>query len=73
MAPAVSRVGTSRVAAAPMMSAVDEVMDKLKSMTLLEAAELGPAPLSEAAQDHVMCGLQGLPRLRGWGWGRHTD
>jgi len=40
MAPAVSRVGTSRVAAAPVMSAVDEVMDKLKSMTLLEAAEL---------------------------------
>jgi len=40
MAPVVSRVGVSRVAASPAMSAVDDVMDKLKSMTLLEAAAL---------------------------------
>nr|ABA55509.1 chloroplast 50S ribosomal protein L12 [Isochrysis galbana] len=42
MAPAMTRVGTSRVAAAsPVMSgAVDDIMEKLKVMTLLEAAEL---------------------------------
>lgn len=41
MAPAMTRVGTSRVAASPVMSgAVDDIMEKLKVMTLLEAAEL---------------------------------
>merc|ERR1712228_8624 len=39
MCPAVSRVAHSKVTGVR-MSAVDEVMDKLKSMTLLEAAEL---------------------------------
>merc|ERR1719189_3103546 len=39
MGPLVSRVAHSKVAGVQ-MSAVDEVMDKLKSMTLLEAAEL---------------------------------
>lgn len=41
MAPAMTRVSSSRVAASPAMSgSVDEIMTKLKSMTLLEAAEL---------------------------------
>jgi len=41
MAPAATRLSSSRAAASPVMSAaVDDVMDKLKSMTLLEAAEL---------------------------------
>merc|ERR1719389_971936 len=35
-----SRIASSRVAAPAMSAVVDEVMDKLKSMTLLEASEL---------------------------------
>merc|ERR1719182_107769 len=39
--PATAQTFASRVRSSPMMSAaVDEVMDKLKSMTLLEASEL---------------------------------
>merc|ERR1719428_2155250 len=37
---AVSQASMSRIAARPVMSTVDEIVDKLKTLTLLEASEL---------------------------------